>query len=105
MRAGELRHRITIEAPTPVQDEYGEPVQGWAPFAEVWASREDLTGREAFLAQQVKAEVTTRFTMRHAEGVTANMRIRSDDVLYNIHSVQDPEGRRRTLVLMAGRES
>jgi SPP1 family predicted phage head-tail adaptor len=104
MQAGKLRHRITVEAPNEAQNEYGEPVESWAPFAEVWASREDLTGREAFLAQQVKAEVTTRFVFRYVAGITANMRVRSDGTLYNLHSVADPDGRRRTLVLLAVRE-
>jgi len=104
MQAGKLRHRITIEAPTGTQNKYGEPVEGWAPFAEVYASREDLTGREQFLAQQVKADVTTRFVVRYLDGVSAKMRILSDGVSYNIESVADPDGKRRTLVIVAARE-
>lgn len=105
MEAGKLRHRIMIEAPTGAQNEFGEPVEGWSLFASVWASREDLTGREAFLAQQAKSEVTSRFRVRYLDGVTGSMRISSDGVLYNIESVQDVDGRRRSLVLLAKRGS
>jgi SPP1 family predicted phage head-tail adaptor len=104
MRAGELRHRITIEHATEVQDEYGEPLKVWAPFVEAWASREDLTGREAFQAQQVRAELTTRFGMRYVDGITAKMRVNAGGVLYDIASVADPEGRGRTLIIMAERQ-
>lgn len=103
MQAGKLRHRITIEAPGELQNEYGEPVEGWIPFVECYASREDLTGREAFLAQQVRAEVTTRFRMRFVAGITAMTRINDAGTIYNIESVTDPEGRGRTLILLASR--
>jgi SPP1 family predicted phage head-tail adaptor len=104
MRAGLLRHRVTIEAPTETQNEFGEPVAGWKPFIEAWASREDLAGRETFQAQQVSAEVTTRFWLRYVDGITAKMRLISDGVVYNVHSVADPDGRRRALVLLAERK-
>jgi SPP1 family predicted phage head-tail adaptor len=102
MRAGKLRHRITIEAAT-VANVFGEEVETWTTFAEVWAAKEDLAGREFFAAQQTTAEVTTRFRLRYLDGVTPKMRINSDGVLYNIESVQDPDGRRVELILMTVR--
>jgi SPP1 family predicted phage head-tail adaptor len=104
MEPGKLRHRISIEAPTLTQNGYGEPVETWAEYAAVWAAREDLAGREAFLAQQVRAEITTRFRLRFLPGVTAHMRVRSDGVLYSIASSADPDGSRRELHLMTSRE-
>jgi SPP1 family predicted phage head-tail adaptor len=104
MRAGQLRHRVTIETTTEVQDQYGEPVETWTTLAEVWASREDLAGREAFAAQQVQADVTTRFQMRFLAGVTAKARLISDGVTYNVTSVADADGRGKTLTLLAARE-
>jgi SPP1 family predicted phage head-tail adaptor len=105
MNPGELRHRITIEAPTDTQNEYGEPVQGWQPIATVWAAKQDLAGREFVAAQQTQAEVTTRFRLRYRDGITAKMRIRTaDGTLYNVASVQDPDGYRRETIIMAKRE-
>jgi hypothetical protein len=37
------------------------------------------------------------------DGLTAKMRIVSDEVAYDIASIADPVGRRRTLVIMASR--
>jgi SPP1 family predicted phage head-tail adaptor len=104
MRAGTLRHRITIEAAT-VANVYGEEVETWSAIAEVFAAREDLSGREFFAAQQTNAEVTTRFRVRYIDGVTAKMRVYSDGVPYDIESVQDPDGRRRELILLTVRKS
>lgn len=103
MQAGKLRHQVTIEAPTTTPNAFGERVETWAPFATVWASREDLAGREAFVAAQWRADVTTRFTLRFLDGVTAKMRVNDGGTLYNIASVSDPEGRGRTLVIIAAR--
>jgi SPP1 family predicted phage head-tail adaptor len=104
MEPGRLRHLITIEAPVSTQNAYGEPVVTWSDFASVYASREDLTGRELFAAQQVKAELTTRFTIRYLAGLSETMRIVLDGVYYDIQSVADTEGRKRTLTIMAARQ-
>jgi SPP1 family predicted phage head-tail adaptor len=103
MRAGKLRHRITIEAPTASQDEYGEPIPTWAPLFTVWAAREDLAGREYFAAAQIQSEVTTKFRIRHRDGITAKMRVNDGGRLYDIAAVQDPEGRGRELILLCVR--
>lgn len=105
MRAGKLRHRIQIETLTTGRDIYGEPVETWTLFALVWASREDLAGREFFAAQQVNAEVTTRFGIRFIEGLTPQMRVRDGGTLYDLESVQDPDGRARELILLATRKA
>ena len=105
MQAGKLRHLVTIEAVTETPNGYGELTETWATFAQVWASREDLTGRELFAAQQFSATVTTRFTMRYLAGVTSKMRIQSDGITYDIDYPSDPDGRGRTLIILATRAS
>lgn len=104
IRAGELRHRITVETPDEAQDTFGEPVKTWKKLTSkrIWAKREDLSGRELFQAQQINAKVTTQFTIRHRTDIDARMRVLSDGVCYGIESVQDPDGRGvKTLLLCA----
>lgn len=103
MRAGSLRHRIVIEVATATRDATGEPIETWSTFAEVYASRVDLAGREGFLAQQVKATVSTKFRVRPVDGLKAKMRIRSDGEVYDIESIQDPDGRGRELIILTSR--
>jgi SPP1 family predicted phage head-tail adaptor len=103
MRSGALRHYVWIETPTESQDAYGAVIHTWATLAEVWANREDLSGRELWTSQQTYADVTTRFTIRHIPGISAKMQIVSAGMTYNIRSVVDPDGRARESVILASR--
>lgn len=105
LQAGRLRHRIVFENPTEAEDAYGEPVKSWQPIpdGEVWARKEDLSGRELFQAQQVSAEITTQFTIRYRTGIDARMSIRHGDGFYHIKSVQDPDGLREHLLILTAR--
>ena len=107
LRAGDLRNRITIERPVEVRGDSGSVVKDWQPipYATVWSARTDLSGAELYQAQQINARVSTRFTIRHRNGLDARMRVISDGVPYAIESVQDPEGRREFLVLLCSRSS
>lgn len=105
LQAGKLRHRVTIETPTEAQDAYGEPVKTWRaiPDGECWARKEDLSGRELFQAQQISAEITTQFTIRHRTDIDARMSIRDGQQFYHIKSVQDPDGLSERLLLLCAR--
>lgn len=77
MDAGKLRHRIHIDERVTSQDEHGEPIVTWTP----WATNEpaqiaDISGREFFAGQGIAAEVTTRITIRWRSGLVPTMRIR-----------------------------
>jgi SPP1 family predicted phage head-tail adaptor len=104
MEAGKLRHRVQVQHSVPAQDDYGEPLEVMASVGLALTSAEDLAGREYFTAQQTKSEVTTRFRTRWIGSVTPEMRILHDGRLYDVASVQDPDGRRRELIIMASRK-
>ena len=66
MRAGQLRHRITIQTDgATTQNAYGEVEPVWSDTDTVWGSVEPLTGTELFRAQQVQPDVTCRVRMRY----------------------------------------
>lgn len=101
MRAGLLRHPITIEGVEWVQDpKSGAVTEQWVEFAKVWAEVRELRGREFWAAQQVQSEVTTRVLIRHIEGVTPEMRVQHGDRVLEIDHIIDPDGRGRELQLM-----
>lgn len=101
MRSGKLRHEITIQALTSMQDSYGGQTESWSTFATVRASVEPLQGREYFASQQVQAEVTTRFRIRYLSGVTPKMRVLYDGRTFNVASVINPNERNHELHIMA----
>jgi len=101
MRIGELRHRITIQKTTTIQDEAGQPIETWQDVCTVWAKIEDLSGREYLAAKQVLAnEVTTRITIRWRNDVEPTMRVIEGQQIFDIQSIVDPAGRKQQLQLM-----
>ena len=99
MRAGSLRHRVTIEQP--VVDTAWGGATTWEEFATVWAAVEPLRGRELFAAQQVQSETTAKVTIRYVAGVTAKMRILHGSRIFELTAPPiDPEERHRELQLM-----
>lgn len=86
MRAGKLRHKVTIQAPGQTQDPVtGEMLAGWVDFASCWASVEPLSAREFIAAQAGQSEITARIVIRYRPGVLSTMRILHRGKVYNIH--------------------
>lgn len=98
MRAGQLRHRVTIQRIQEAQDAGGYEQQTPKDVATVWASVMAVSGNEYKRGIQVEAGITTIVEMRYRAGVTPGMRIKHDDRLLNIERAVDPEGRRIRLV-------
>lgn len=104
MRAGNLRHRVQIQARREDQDDSGQPVVGWTVIAPVWANIAPLSGRELLAAQAVHAEITHQLQIRWQRQfsnpiVMASYRIVYGDRIFNIHASVDPDERRRDLVI------
>lgn len=75
MRAGQLRHRVTIQQKTETRSGTGDVVVTWSDVAQVWAANEPLRGREYLEAKQVHDEAVTRFRIRHYDGILPEMRV------------------------------
>ncbi len=63
MDAGDLDQRITIEVPSPEQDELGQDAGDWSFVSEPWAKVVETPGRE-FLSGDYKAESKVVFRIR-----------------------------------------
>ena len=103
MRAGRLRHTVTIEKIVETQDAFGAIVKDWKPFlTEIKAAIEPINGKELFTLDSRHAEVTTRFRIRYSAGVTNKMRVKFGARYYDIDSVILPEEKKgNELILMA----
>jgi len=100
MKAGQLRHRVTIQRLTITQGTAGEVIEGWSDVATVYAAVEPLSGREFWQAQQVAAENQIRVRIRYRAGLDTTMRVIHDTRTLEILSIVNPEERRRELQLM-----
>ena len=104
MRAGQLRHRVSIQEPEETQNLYGEPEVTWTNVATgIWAGIEPLRGREFFAAKQYNSEIDAKIVMRYRSDVTAKMRVLHSSNEYYVDSVINVGERNRELQLMCTR--
>jgi len=107
MRAGRLRHRVTLQSPVETLDSHGQPVKTWADVADVWAGVEPLRGRERAAigpdvhgdAQDIN-ELDTRVPIRYRSDVTIDWRVEFEDRHFEIKAIIDPDMRHRELDLL-----
>jgi len=101
MRAGKLRHSITIERPTTTKNTAGNAVETWATFAaDVPADFAPLSAREFIAAGSMQSQVVARFTIRTIAGITADMRVLFDGLVYNIAgALPDPKSGQEWITL------
>lgn len=62
--AGRMDRRLELYAPVEVVDDVGGQAITWELQREVWASREDVSGREQMRAGGLEAEQIRRYTIR-----------------------------------------
>jgi SPP1 family predicted phage head-tail adaptor len=91
LKAGNLRHRVTLEQQVTEDNSSGETGVFWNYVTTLWASIDALSVREMLLAQQVQSQVSTKIVIRKYPGIDATYRIRHNGVIYNIAGVM-PDG-------------
>jgi len=100
MRAGQLRHRITVQSRSDGADELNQPLTTWVDVVTLWAEVEQLSGRELMAASAERAENIARVTVRWRPDLLPNMRIVYGAALFDITDISDVEGRFKQLELM-----
>lgn len=103
MRAGKLRHRVTLQSPGGALDAVGERVTTWTNVATVWASVEPLSTGERHIAAQAHAFVTHRVTLRYESliaAVNASWRVLLGARVLTIEGVRNLDERNVTIELV-----
>lgn len=101
MRAGKLRHKMTIEAPPTTRNAYNEATGSWTTFATVWGSIEPLSGRELVAARELQSDVDFKITIRYLSGVAAKMRVSWNSRTFDIAHVESRMEGNREMWLFA----
>lgn len=101
MRAGLLRHKVTLQQVTETADATGDPQETWSDVATVWGALDGLSAQEFFTARQRQGENTVRFRLRYREDVQPKMRLVVGSRTFDIAGAFDPDGRRRDLTILA----
>lgn len=92
MRAGLLRHRVSIGTPSQTNNDDGTVSLSWETTAR-WASIEPLRGREFLMAQQLDSVADHRIRFRHLSTVTRKSRITLGARTFNIVSIENADER------------
>lgn len=75
MKAGRLRHQITIQKAEISRDEYGSVITRWVDIATVAAEVKAISGRELMASGMIMSEATVRIWLRYRTDITASHRI------------------------------
>lgn len=97
MTAGKFNRRITLQRGTAVKNSRNEAIVSFSLLATVWAERIDVSAGESFRAQEVSAELTTRFRIRYSATISTlnpNDRLIYAGVIYNITQVRETQRNR-----------
>ena len=98
MRAGRLRHRVTIERNTnSTPNDNGQVKPNWQTVYTRWAAIRPLRGKEYEEAHQMKAIETHEITLRYVP-ITRKDRIRYGSRIFNIESVINVGERNKELL-------
>ena len=100
MRAGKLRHKVTIEYRTLTADAYGGQTATWATLDTVWADLESLTGIESWQDKQQTPIITHKVTIRYRADIDPKMRIKYGSRYLNIANIVNKEERNIELALL-----
>jgi SPP1 family predicted phage head-tail adaptor len=90
--SGKMNRRATLQRATVTPGPYNDPVETWSTLATVWVNRRDVSAGESYRAQEVGAEITTRFTIRWSAAVAdlnPRDRLVFKGLTYNITGVRE----------------
>ena len=106
MQSGRLRERVAIQAATTTQNTSGELIETWATATTVWGQVLPGAVSERFSAAagQRASEITHTVRIRFRTDITPKKRFLWETRELEILGWMDPDGIRRTLVVMCKEE-
>lgn len=104
MRAGKLKHRITLQRFEEGYGPLGEPINRWVDYATLNAEVKGISGRELLASGSLAAEATVRMWIRYRSDVRQGHRVKYssssvDGDLYGIEAAI-PDNDRTCLELL-----
>lgn len=98
---GELRERLTLEAPLRAADGGGGATVTWTEVAVLWAKVTPRGGSERFELDRVAGKASHEIVIRYRSDVTPSMRFRTGTRVFDIRVAVDLDGRRHWLKCLA----
>jgi len=102
MRAGRLRHRVSVRSRSQSQNSYGEPSNTFSEVTEgsVWASIEPISSAEENRSGGRDEIITHKVTMRYLASITSTHRVIFGSRVFDIVNVTNHEEKNERLELL-----
>ena len=101
MRAGLMRHRITIKQPSVGRDETtGDSIETYTDLSTVWANVGFASGRERWANEHTITNYDAVVSVRYLSTIKEDMQIHYDGRILEIKSIIDPLGNKAELKLL-----
>jgi len=99
MRAGKLRHVVTLKSKTVTQNSYNEEVITWTEIATVRAAIETPTGTEYIDVESQGASISHKVTIRYYPNLAPTMIVAWGARTFEIIAVLNDNLQRETLLM------
>ncbi len=100
MRAGQLKHLLSIERVTEIQNSFGEPIKEWQEIAKVYGSIYPIRGIERYMSMEKHARATHEINIRYISSITPKDRIIYQNRVFEIISIFNLGERNRQLKII-----
>lgn len=94
---GVLRHRLRVESPIDVEDDFGGFVRTYRVMTYLWARVSAITASEQFFEQRLGQTTIFQVDLRWRPDISAGMRFVFRDQILHIRAVRETDGARRFL--------
>ena len=101
MRAGQLRHRLTVQNAPTTTDALGGQSHAFSDGLSFWARVVPAREEELQNANQTKAKITHKITVRHRTDITPTSRLKFGTRVFEVVQVLNREERDQQLDIMA----
>ena len=101
---GDLNRRIVFQEEVKISDDAGGYISEWQDIAntpEVFACIIPLTAAEVLHYQQFQYQVNYQIIVRYRDDIIPSMRIIHDDVVYDIESIVNLQGKNKYFKILA----
>ncbi len=97
-----IEHKILVkdEQGNVVKDSYGNQKYEWVEYCRVWSEVRDLGGKEFFASMGETNKLKTKFKIHYRDDISTDMRIRFNDVVYNITTPDNLDYSKKWLLLI-----
>jgi SPP1 family predicted phage head-tail adaptor len=102
MKAGSLRHYLTLETNTPTIDASGDTVDSWATEIYIYGRVTPVAGAETVLGVQPEARVTHEVETRYHPEITERKRFLFDSRYLYIMGIKNKDERNIEMLIQCG---